>query len=201
MQIQFRSQLIWIYNVCKGSAYPGSAGPGFVCLPMIFISTCLTAQMRKWLWAICSHFFFFFCVFCILPACLHLWDTGTNIVQKVKQSINSLIIWAATWEMYLMTCTPTECAVGPEPSVGAHVLTLRFILYTSPLYSVLCNLHQKQVTDRVPPILESVYTRFCIQIYFLFFSFISSLELCSGWAIVITFRPSSVRPCVRASVR
>ena len=26
-------------------------------------------------------------------------------------------------------------------------------------------------------------------------TFISSPELCSGWAIVITFRPSSVRPC------
>ena len=24
----FRSQLIWIYTVCKGRAYPGSAGPG-----------------------------------------------------------------------------------------------------------------------------------------------------------------------------
>ena len=30
--------------------------------------------------------------------------------------------------------------------------------------------------------------------------FISSPELCSGWAIVITFRPSSVRPSVRRSV-
>ena len=30
---------------------------------------------------------------------------------------------------------------------------------------------------------------------------ISSPELCSGWAIVITFRPSSVRPCVRPCVR
>ena len=29
----------------------------------------------------------------------------------------------------------------------------------------------------------------------------SSPELCSGWAIVITFRPSSVRLCVRASIR
>ena len=25
---QFRSQLIWIYTVCKGRAYPGSAGLG-----------------------------------------------------------------------------------------------------------------------------------------------------------------------------
>ena len=31
--------------------------------------------------------------------------------------------------------------------------------------------------------------------------FFSSPELCSGWAIVITFRPSSVRPSVRPSVR
>ena len=29
---------------------------------------------------------------------------------------------------------------------------------------------------------------------------VSSPELCSGWAIVITFRPSSVHPCVRPSV-
>ena len=25
---QFRSQLIWIYTVCKGKVYPGSAGQG-----------------------------------------------------------------------------------------------------------------------------------------------------------------------------
>ena len=31
-------------------------------------------------------------------------------------------------------------------------------------------------------------------------SFFSSPELCSGWTIVITFRPSSVRPSVRPSV-
>ena len=24
----YRSQLIWIHTVCKGRAYPGSAGPG-----------------------------------------------------------------------------------------------------------------------------------------------------------------------------
>ena len=30
---------------------------------------------------------------------------------------------------------------------------------------------------------------------------ISSPELCSGWAIVITFRPSSVHPCLRPCVR
>ena len=34
-----------------------------------------------------------------------------------------------------------------------------------------------------------------------FIIIISSPELCSGWAIVIIFRPSSVRPCVRPSVR
>ena len=26
----FRSQLIWIYTVCKGRAYPGSTGPGLI---------------------------------------------------------------------------------------------------------------------------------------------------------------------------
>ena len=29
VQIQIRSQLIWIYTVCKGRVYLGSAGPGF----------------------------------------------------------------------------------------------------------------------------------------------------------------------------
>ena len=27
-QLLFRSQLIWIYTVCKGRVYPGSAGQG-----------------------------------------------------------------------------------------------------------------------------------------------------------------------------
>ena len=44
----------------------------------------------------------------------------------------------------------------------------------------------------------------CWKSLFFFFSrhsFFSSPELCSGWAIVITFRPSSVHPSVRPSVR
>ena len=35
----FRSQLIWIYTVCKGRAYPGLAGPGLTrSLPLCFFS-------------------------------------------------------------------------------------------------------------------------------------------------------------------
>ena len=30
MQIQIRSQLTWIYTVCKGRVYPGSAGQGLI---------------------------------------------------------------------------------------------------------------------------------------------------------------------------
>ena len=30
MQIQISSQLIWIYIVCKGRVYPGSAGQGLI---------------------------------------------------------------------------------------------------------------------------------------------------------------------------
>ena len=30
VQIQIRSQLIWIYSICKGRAYPGSAGPWLI---------------------------------------------------------------------------------------------------------------------------------------------------------------------------
>ena len=32
MQIQIRSQLIWIYTVCKGRAYPGTTGNGLIYL-------------------------------------------------------------------------------------------------------------------------------------------------------------------------
>ena len=33
----FRSQLIWIYTVCKGRVYPGSAGQGFLTCPTLWV--------------------------------------------------------------------------------------------------------------------------------------------------------------------
>ena len=33
----FRSQLIWIYTVCKGRVYPGSAGQGLKCICASFL--------------------------------------------------------------------------------------------------------------------------------------------------------------------
>ena len=38
----FRSQLIWIYTVCEGRAYPGSVGPGSI--NVLVISNHMTAQ-------------------------------------------------------------------------------------------------------------------------------------------------------------
>ena len=35
MKIQIRSQLIWIYTICKGRVYPGSAGLGLLTLVLL----------------------------------------------------------------------------------------------------------------------------------------------------------------------
>ena len=63
-----RSQLIWIYTVCKGRAYPGSSGPGLRCssanhskvIPLLHFfvptSNCKCASL------FCHWLFFFQCL-------------------------------------------------------------------------------------------------------------------------------------------
>ena len=54
--VGFRSQLIWIYTVCKGSVYPGSAGQGLIldfCFKVLLINLRLckvSNQFRNSFW-------------------------------------------------------------------------------------------------------------------------------------------------------
>ena len=114
-----------------------------------------------------------------------------DIVQQAKNSWNWNTRWPPSWK-YIFYFSWTE-----SPKLGTWNLN------THPLHPPV--VYSTDRSKAVVPVLVSFFVALWFilrgDLLYVFPCVISSPELCSGWAIVITFRPSSVRPSVRASVR
>ena len=90
VQIQFRSQLIWIYTVCKGRVYPGSAEQG------------LTFTML-WVNSADNKLTIFFFLFFLVKRILHFmqivslgqfaWSVRSNFLGKTRKIFQNVVCW------------------------------------------------------------------------------------------------------------
>ena len=119
----FRSQLIWVYNVCKGRAYPGSAEPGIIITTLQTRGRCKQCRSTWDSYNLPSHqhqhylhygfpnLSLNYLPFCFLIFGLSKWTkwrahlsySGLKKLRKTR----SIFIWAATWEKYC--CFQVKC--------------------------------------------------------------------------------------------
>ena len=102
-----------------------------------------------------------------------------------------LVIWARYWFFFLLLLD-LQGKVAIIKSLWIHnSFWIFFFFFNTLLIWLPWRTKIKSVLNKL-----KVYKKISCSIFFFFWLFISSPELCSGWAIVITFRPSFVRPSV-----
>ena len=90
----FRSQLIWIYTVCKVRAYMGSAGPGLMRKALITTAA--------------DNIFIFFCSFCVCENRAYHFIWGRWFIWNAK----SYFLWKIKKKKKYLEChLPQSCLV------------------------------------------------------------------------------------------
>ena len=103
----FRSQLIWIYTVCKGRVYPGSAGHGLIMKCSYHFFMKLTSydsySLELHFRGICSLLSFFSLKICWYTVYIHInfLDTGiltNNILDLITHLAHRFFTFHNYWE-------------------------------------------------------------------------------------------------------
>ena len=105
VQIQIRSQLIWIYTVCKDRVYPGSAGQGLnlVCQALLKLFHCAFANQNIYLiiqLLICLLIYLFICLASVMNfRCLNNFYTFVR-----KYGLIFHMTHQPAWQVIHMKC-------------------------------------------------------------------------------------------------